>query len=79
MVWSVFAWRCIAGANVRACGVCRASGNEHGSLSRDCVHEHVVHERSLHDCGDDDCRCDCANVYEPPLDVSEGVRVFQYL
>ena len=66
-------------ANVHVYDVYPASGNEHDFLPRDCVHGHVDHEQFLYGRGHDDSRCDCANAYEPPLDVSGDVHVFQYL
>lgn len=69
----------MATANVHACGVYPASENEHDCLQGACVHEYVAHERFLHVRDYDEYPCDCAYVYEPPLDVSGGVHAFQCL
>jgi hypothetical protein len=65
--------------NVRVCAVCLASGNEHDIPQGVCVREHEVHERFLCVREYDDYLCDCANVYEPPLDANAGVNAFQCL
>lgn len=59
--------------------MCLASGSEYDFLQGACVREHAAHERFLRVREYDDDLCDCANAYEPPLDVSAGANAFQCL
>ena len=64
--------------NVHAGDVYPANEHEHGFLQGADVHEHAAHGPHLRVREHDEYPCDCANAYEPPLDVNEGAYVFQW-